>query len=130
VGGVIGVTTHAVEQYQARVKPALTVDQARRELIVLVRMADRTAEPPAWAHVDPRHAEFWLVLGDMCWPCVRRSALTTIARGSKPPENREGKRIVRHAKRSRRMRSRLKDPRAIMDKSTGRDRRYDGEDWQ
>ncbi len=46
----VGVTRHAVERYQERVRPDLTFVQARAELVGMVGTAP-AIEPPPWAGI-------------------------------------------------------------------------------
>jgi hypothetical protein len=76
------VTDHAAERYRERVRPELTLEEARSELVRLTRTAP-AVEPPAW--MRRRDAGPTLMLGGgaygVCRPMPRRRGrwqLTTI----------------------------------------------------
>jgi hypothetical protein len=61
----IGLTEHAVNQYVARVKPAFSFDQAKRELLALVEICGNypTSETPPWKP-DEEDGREYLELSD------------------------------------------------------------------
>lgn len=78
------VTEHAVERYQERVKPWLSIDAARRELLALVELADFTTRKPTWA-TEPELAVprgYLLLCDSVALPVARNGSITTcVTRG-------------------------------------------------
>lgn len=75
---MIGVTNHAIEQYQARVKPHLGATQARRELYALLEFAEEI-ERPYWDLSKTRHpADAYLLIAPDCAAIVVNGAAVTI----------------------------------------------------
>jgi hypothetical protein len=93
----IRVTDHAVEQYQARVKPALDFDQARREVLALVLGAEIQAEPPPWLWPDPSNKpEGYIVVADgICFPVAKRGTIVTCLANCNRSEPRRAARKAR-----------------------------------
>lgn len=94
------VTAHAVERYRDRVRPALDLPDARRELETLIDRVGEFGVQPDWhTHRDVR-VDRWLWLGgDVVLPCVAGRAVTCLDRRSRAPEYVEARR--RHRRRRR-----------------------------
>jgi hypothetical protein len=88
----VRVSAHAVEQYQQRVKPALDLPAARRELEQVLTVAQITPDEPNWMH-DADPAPFYLVISDaLALPLVAGDsgwvAKTCVASGTMAPTRR------------------------------------------
>jgi hypothetical protein len=59
----VSLSAHAVEQYQLRVKPGLSLDSARDELVRLRTVGEIATSAPAWVNAA-RPAPYYLLLGD------------------------------------------------------------------
>jgi hypothetical protein len=80
---------HAVTQYRDRVKPALSMRQARRELVAVLEHAEEFDEPPEWARKWSTHEGGYVVLADLCFPATVDGVLKTcLVRGSLSPQAR------------------------------------------
>ena len=85
----IRLTTHAVDRFHERVRPALTRAAAEDELARLVLFGSIFSEAPAWFAIRQRQrAAAYLVIGDLVLPLEpvgtggdAYSAVTCIARG-------------------------------------------------
>lgn len=110
---MIGVTNHAVERYQARVKPHLGATQARRELYALLDLAE-TVERPRWdlsrAHTA---ADAYLLIAPDCVAIVVDGAVVTVITKEK---------AVEPARRRRKDVKRLRAQVAAAQRETRRDR--------
>lgn len=74
------VTTHAALRYCARVRPHLSVAEARSEIReLLLENAVRWERPPEWCQPSREHApDFYLVVsGSLAFPVVRERTVTT-----------------------------------------------------
>lgn len=87
------VSEHAVRQYRDRVKPAMSVRRARRDLLAVLRVVRPELQdgPPAW-HRATEHDDCagWIVVADLTFPvasdgktlktCIPRNSVTEAAR--------------------------------------------------
>jgi hypothetical protein len=94
-GGLVRLhlTDHAVEQYVARVKPALATHQAKAELLALVELAGNspTTEPPPWIQPDSEHfGAYYLIVSDGVCLAIKPNGFvaTCLVRGERSPEQR------------------------------------------
>lgn len=91
----VGLSAHAVEQYQHRVKPGLDVDTARGELERLRLLGEISGEAPDWVNAA-KPAPYYLLLGDaivlplapqgegwVATTCVTQRTLTPTRRNAK-----------------------------------------------
>jgi hypothetical protein len=70
------LTTHAIDRFRERVRPALAWEQAEHEFRAVLSLAEETPHPPAWlAGRELQRASMYLVLGDLVMP-LTRSAIT------------------------------------------------------
>jgi tRNA C32,U32 (ribose-2'-O)-methylase TrmJ len=99
----IQLSQHAVERFQQRVRPALSLLDAERELAQLALAGELIPEPPAWhAATCAQIAEWYLVIADVVLPLKQHwsdrdvlVATTCLARGERSAE-------ARHRRRQRR----------------------------
>lgn len=89
---MIGVSDHAVERFQERVKPALDLDAARTELEALVRAAEKpSSEQPNW-HVKAVPCSLYLHLSDGIACTVKDETVTSVlTRASEAPDAKAAK---------------------------------------
>lgn len=65
----IELTTHAIERYQQRVRPALDVEDAADELGHVALFGTVSEEPPEWhAHTCAQLSPFYLEVADIVLP--------------------------------------------------------------
>ena len=86
VEGTVRFSHHAVERYRERVRPALDVDGAFRELLSLVSAAaEVVSEPPQWCPWGSAACGY-LVIGDVVFPLIARPgvhvATTCLTKGA------------------------------------------------
>src|SRR4051794_15258525 len=92
----IRITDHAVERFQERVRPGLSVDVAAHELARLIPLGFIYEQPPAWCAARPCPA--YLVVGDLVLPLVTCAdegvyyATTCLTRGSRSRFRQHGQR--------------------------------------
>lgn len=101
----LGVTTHAVERYVERQKPALGFDQAKRELIAILEFATAIERPEWDGGLMP--ADAWLELAPDCVAIIRGNSVVSVVTRSLAEEparrkQREIDRKTRIRKRSKR----------------------------
>lgn len=102
----IQLSTHAVERFQQRVRPALALPDAEEELARLALVAELAAAPPAWhAAACAQVAPWYLVLGDVVLPLKPHwaepeilVATTCLARGERSADVRRRRRACRTAR--------------------------------
>lgn len=89
------LTNHAVEQYVARVKPAFSFDQAKREMQALLDLAldPPSTRPPDWTWPDPEHRgqEYLVVSDGVCLVIGGAAVVTCLIRGERSAERRAAK---------------------------------------
>lgn len=87
---------HAVTQYRDRVKPALSMRQARHELELVLEHAEEVDEPPEWANKWEAHDGGYVVLADLCFPTTVNGVLKTcLVRGTLSPQARSRRNRLR-----------------------------------
>lgn len=97
------VSTHALDRYAQRVRPALTRDQASHDLERLIATHGHLdTQPPPWLRAAPGRA--YLHLGDdVCLPLAGAPggwvAVTTAVRGSMPHEARQARNAANASRR-------------------------------
>lgn len=118
------LTDHAVDRYIERVKPMLSVAQAREELRRMLPMATIDRAGPDWCS-DPGHADSFVLLSDgIVFPLYRGRLISCLTRAEVGAElrmvRREERRKARdggpkrkkqHGKVARQERRRLRDSR-------------------
>lgn len=138
----VKVTTHAVERYRERVKPALTYDQAFEDVVRMLRQhATFIDELPGWAWQLPDGIELdeellrdfaavALIGGDIALPLIDKGdvllAVTCLARSGLPDGARRHVNMTKQRRRRRRrLQSAKADDRASakLGKRSGRPRR-------
>lgn len=86
----IELTSHAVQRYQQRIRPGLSIEAAENELARVVLVGEFVTEPPAW-HLGScaQLAPFYLCLADVLLPLTPHHrqpgvlvATTCLAKGS------------------------------------------------
>lgn len=102
------LTEHAVDRYQERVRPALSPEAAKADLLRLIAACGRQGTPPEWAISNEYVTDWFLFIGDdVCLPIHKGSAVTCLTRGGLPELTRarrnERKQAQRRARRLRRM---------------------------
>lgn len=99
------ISAHAVQQYIARVKPAIDAGQAKREMELLLNGASCSTEPPAWTRPSSEHAgsRYVIVSPGVAFAIGREGFVTTVlARGCTSTKTRESRnRRKREAKEAR-----------------------------
>lgn len=131
--GQLGISDHAVERFRERVRPALDLDDARRELLRLTQVAEIIA-PPEWAQMSDDRADGAVLLSDDVCLLVsylrenRPVAVTCVFRGWCGSRER----AARNRERRRRKNRGAQDPRKL-ELQQGRARKkagrpYPGED--
>src|SRR4051794_25292553 len=82
------LSDHAIARFHERVRPALEIEDAARQLVSLVELGALTLEPPRWI-VMTAAGDAYLTVGDIVLPlradCRRPGTLvatTTLVRGS------------------------------------------------
>ncbi|MEJ7784892.1 MAG: hypothetical protein WKF96_08820 [Solirubrobacteraceae bacterium] len=92
----IEITAHAVQRYQQRVRPSLSIEAAEDELARVALVGEVLTEPPAW-HLRScaRLAPFYLCLADVVLPLTPHRgdpgvlvATTCLAKGSLSTDSR------------------------------------------
>ena len=109
----IHLSTHAVERFQQRARPALDPDDALDELARLVLVGEVVDTPPGWhARACAQIAPWYLVVADVLLPLKEHLvepdvlvATTCLVRGDRSAD-------VRHRRRAHRRGSRGKKVRA------------------
>jgi hypothetical protein len=88
-GQEIVFADHAVARFHERVRPALELKDAARQLESLANAGELTIDPPPWLAISHPPADAYLVMGDVVLPlradCRRPGvlvAMTTRVRGS------------------------------------------------
>jgi hypothetical protein len=100
-GRDVVVHKHAIERYQERVKPTLTVAEAELDLRRVLRYAEITAQMPEW--LSPGDAREWVMLGDaIAFPMLDGRVLTCVTRLTAGDERREATGRARRARAARR----------------------------
>ena len=110
----VTLSSHCVERFHERFRPALDQIRARRELEMLLALGEINAEPPEWlAQKMLQEADAYLIVGnDLVLPLAdigqRFVAKTCLSRGgiSEPARKRRNergrrRRAARHARRGR-----------------------------
>jgi hypothetical protein len=100
----LGVTNHAAERFQERVKPALGLIQARQELVALVEMTDAeiASEPPDWLRGFRPDSDGYIELSDGVVAGVMDGVIATIlVRGGAPSSYRQQRNENRARRRAR-----------------------------
>lgn len=105
----VDLSLHAIERFQQRMRPALTLAAAEEELAELMALGEIVGQPPDWfARRQLQHAPCYLVVGDFVLPLVPARydpevlcATTCVARGGLSDKARER----RNSHRRRRNRS-------------------------
>lgn len=89
------VTTHAAIRYRDRVRPALSVDAARKELRHLIQLG--TVGPrPSWPCGEERFGQRYLLIGDdVAFPIEDGYLVTCVVRGAISPTARQRRRDAR-----------------------------------
>lgn len=141
---VIELSPHAIGRYQERIKPALSLEQAERELVLVLDHASVTHERPSWYSVEGEPSRYqapvdaFLMLGqDISFPlritsqghyaaitCVARSVLSPEARARANEQARRRRRRAVHRGSSRDARHR-----ASHAKRRGEPRHGESEGW-
>lgn len=103
----IRLTDHAVERYQLRVRPALTIAQVREDLERLMAFGKFVEKPPAWVVPDDDRADGYLILAPgVCLAVVQerhcRVAVTCLTNMGLSDETRRKRNLDARAKRYRR----------------------------
>lgn len=118
------VSEHAVEQYVARVKPALTLRRAKIEIEGLIQRLDCPvqAEPPYWVKPAPEHVgqDYLILCEGIAFPLVHGRLVTCLVAGCTS----EATKANRKAKKERRRKQRAQ--RGFKQTLSGRAR---DEDW-
>jgi hypothetical protein len=92
----VELTAHAVERYNHRVRPGLSLEAAADELAQIALVGEITSDPPAW-HLRScaQIAPLYLCIGDVLLPLTPGRgepevlvATTCLARGSLSPDAR------------------------------------------
>jgi hypothetical protein len=104
----IGLTSHAVDRFQERVRPGLSHEQAEEELGRLIRFGEVSSAPPRWlADTQRQRAAFYLLVGDIVLPLdphpaqrERLQALTCLVAGGISEAARERRNSLRARRRS------------------------------
>lgn len=102
------LSKHAVERFQERVRPGLTVEAAEEELARLVLFADVVEQAPAW-HVNraAQEAPAYLLIADVILPLKPTGGATFVATTCLPRAGiSEAARARRNGARQRRHRAR------------------------
>jgi hypothetical protein len=104
---VIHLSTHAIARYQERVKPAMELDAAEREIRQLIALSPDPVRKQPWSTTRP--AEAWVILTDgVALPLIRVRdgwlATSTLVRASVSPEARK-RRNDKRARKGRRRRA-------------------------
>jgi len=92
----IELTAHAVERYNHRVRPGLSLKAAAEELAQVALVGEITTEPPAWhGRSCAQIAPFYLSVADVLLPLTPHRgepdvlvATTCLAKGSLSPDAR------------------------------------------
>ena len=101
---VVRFSGHAVERFRERVRPGLTLEAARADLIRVVESGRLVSQPPRWIQWDERSPLF-LELGDVVFPLRTASgeadweAATCLVRGSLSLEARRRRSRARRQRR-------------------------------
>ena len=115
------VSDHAVERFNERVRPTLDRPAAKRELLRLVSLAERSTVPPDW-HLKEEHDADYLHLSDGIACTVKgRSVTTVLIRGSHSDLHR--------AERKRRKAKKRAEKRWQNGLNRGRQRRQKETEW-
>jgi hypothetical protein len=91
------ISTHAIERYQARVRPGLTFEQAEADLQRLLALGTLTRIPPEWLAARQRDLVFPLdpARSDqtaMCaLTCLARGGISTAARARRTITKKHGR---------------------------------------
>lgn len=113
--GSVWFTTHAIERYVERVRPALTKAAARCELVRLCEVAEVALERPAWLGLGEATDAFLLLGDDVVLPLVRGHtgwvAITCMTRGCISPAERMARNNRNRARRYARSHKRREAPR-------------------
>ncbi len=64
----VRVSAHAVHRYQERVRAALDPENAIRELVILIAVAELRSTPPHWIGPTDQRPAFYLCLADLAMP--------------------------------------------------------------
>ena len=100
------VSDHAIQRFHERVKPALSLDAAKRELEVLVRLAGIPGHKPDWLYLPEeatRATDAYLTLSDgIVAPVVGRHITSVITRAGSNATHRANKNRARAKRRARR----------------------------
>jgi hypothetical protein len=82
------LSDHAVERWQERVRPGLTLGQAEEDLARALEEHGSWAECPDWIN-DWHEADGWLAVGDgLAFPVCRRVVVSVLIRGGHSPASR------------------------------------------
>jgi hypothetical protein len=96
------LTSHAVDRYLERVKPALTPAAARQELLALLRGAVVTDQRPGWAKPSLEDCSY-VEISDGIAACVQSGSVTTVlVRAGLAPEHRQRRKEAKRKKRAER----------------------------
>jgi hypothetical protein len=101
--GAVWFTTHAIERYVERLRPALTKKAARRELVALCEVAEVVTERPAWLGLGEATDGYLLLGDDVVLPVMRGKtgwvAMTCMTRGGLAPSERRARNRAAKARR-------------------------------
>lgn len=101
---MIRVTDHAIERYVDRVKPCLTIDQAREEVRRLFETVVGFSKAPPYWHAQGRERtpfELYAMVGDgIAFGIKDGLAITCLTRGGYSDEVREAQNTRKAAKRT------------------------------
>ena len=101
--GAVWFTTHAIERYVERLRPALTKAAARRELVRLCEVAEITADRPGWLGLGEATDAYLLIGEDVALPVMRGHtgwvAITCMTRGCLAPSERRARNRANKARR-------------------------------
>lgn len=98
------ISTHALERYAERVKPALSIAVCRQELDVLLSAVPVSPAPPAWKFPAEDEAPFYAVLSDGIAAAINDNGVvaTVIVRGGEPDDMKDRRREWKRQQRQRR----------------------------
>jgi hypothetical protein len=102
-GLMLGLTDHSVEQYVARVKPALTIQQAKREMLALLGAGyECLPDPPPWTSPDAGHEgqSFISITDGICFVVKGQRVVTCLTIGGRSDENKARRKAARKKERA------------------------------
>lgn len=108
------LSSHAILRYRERVRPALAMGAARRELLAVLQAAEHTNVKPDWVEVDDPDAYpgGWLIACDSVAFPIRDGIITTcLTRGSLNPRHRTARNEGKRRRRMFRRMDRINDAR-------------------